>query len=84
MSYTLEIEKSAKKNLVKIDNPFFNAINEKLEALKTDPRPHGCKKLVGHDGWRIRVADYRIIYTINDNILKIVVVEIDNRKQIYR
>lgn len=84
MSYTLEIEKSAKKNLTKIDNPFFNTINEKIEALKTNPRPPGCKKLVGHDGWRIRVADYRIIYTINDNILKIVVVEIDNRKQIYR
>jgi mRNA interferase RelE/StbE len=84
MRYTIIIERSAKKQLDKIPSPFFEAIDKKILALETNPRPPGCKKLKERSGWRIRVADYRIIYKINDNILQIIVINVDNRKQVYR
>lgn len=84
MNYQIEISRAAQKKLAKIDNPFFEAISEKILSLKNDPRPSGCKKLKGGNGWRLRVADYRIIYKIKDDILQIIVIEIDHRKQIYR
>jgi len=84
MIYNIQISRSAQKQLAKISNPFFEAIHEKILALKSNPRPPGCKKLKGKDSWRIRVADYRIIYEIKDDILIIIVIDIDHRKQVYR
>lgn len=69
MIYAIEISRTAQKKLAKINNPFFEAIRERILALTTNPRPPGCKKLKGKESWRIRVADYRIIYEIKDNIL---------------
>jgi mRNA interferase RelE/StbE len=48
------------------------------------PRPPGVKKLAGREAWRIRVADYRVIYEIADADLTILVVEIGHRREIYR
>ncbi len=84
MAYTVEIERDAQKQLAKINNPLAAAIKQKLLSLENDPRPPGCKKLVGLDGWRIRIGDYRIIYIIEDNILRVLVIDIDHRKQIYK
>jgi len=72
MIYQIIISRTAQKQLAKIDNPFFKNISEKILALKSK------------NGWRIRVADYRIIYEIKDDILQIIVIEIDHRKQVYR
>ncbi len=82
--YSLIIERKAQKLLEKISSPYLEAIDKKLIALKTNPRPPGCKKLTERDAWRIRVGDYRIIYEIHDAILRITVIEIDHRKQVYR
>lgn len=84
MIYSIEISRTAQKQLTKINDPYFKAINEKILALKSNPRPPGCKKLKGNESWRIRVADYRIIYEIKDNILQIIVIDVDHRKQVYR
>lgn len=84
MSYKIEISRTAQKQLSKINNPFFKSINEKILGLQIDPRPPGCKKLKGRSGWRIRVSEYRIIYEVKDDILKILIIEIDHRKQVYR
>jgi len=42
------------------------AIARAIDALSTEPRPSGVKKLAGQLGWRIRVGEYRVIYTISD------------------
>ena len=84
MNYTIEIERTAQKQLAKINNPLFDAITEKIISLEKDPRPPGCKKLAGRESWRIRVGDYRIIYNISDNVLGILIIDIDHRKQVYR
>lgn len=51
--------------------------------LADNPRPNGYKKLKGRDGYRIRVADYRIIYDIFDDILLVEVIDLRHRKDIY-
>jgi mRNA interferase RelE/StbE len=51
--------------------------------LGSNPRPNGCKKLKGRDGYRIRVSDYRIIYEIQDNVLLVDVIDLGHRKDIY-
>jgi mRNA interferase RelE/StbE len=84
MNYTVQIERSAQKQLSKISSPYFEAISEKILLLEKDPRPPGCKKLTGRESWRLSVGDYRIIYNISDHLLQIIVIDIGNLKEIYR
>ncbi|MEX2231743.1 MAG: type II toxin-antitoxin system RelE/ParE family toxin [Cyclobacteriaceae bacterium] len=62
-------EKRALKALEDINEPYYSNIKEAIYALADNPRLHGCKRLKGRDGYRIRVADYRILYDIFDSIL---------------
>jgi len=55
-----------------------------IYSLAENPRPHGCKKLVGQDRYRVQQGDYRIIYTIHDRDLVVWVVKVGNRKDIYQ
>lgn len=56
-----------------------------LEGLRNDPRPPGCAKLHGTDDfWRIRVGLYRVVYTIQDEELIVLVVRVAHRKDVYR
>ena len=81
--YQVVIEKQAQKQLAKIPPPFYNNIAAALKDLSADPRPHGCKKLKGRPGYRIRVGDYRIIYSIHDKVLIVMILAIGHRKDIY-
>lgn len=81
--YKLRIEKSVQKALEKIDEPYYSKIKTAILSLADNPRPQGYKKLKGRDGFRIRVANYRIIYDIFDNILSVDVIELGHRKDIY-
>jgi mRNA interferase RelE/StbE len=83
MRYQLTIRSKAVKSLEKIDEPFYTNIKTAIYSLGSNPRPPGCKKLRGRDGYRIRVGDYRIIYNIFDNILTVDVVVLGHRKDIY-
>ena len=83
MAYQIAIKKSAIKSLAKIPNPYFSNIKSAIYDLANDPRPKGCKKLKGREAFRIRVADYRIIYEISDTVLSIEVIAIGHRKDIY-
>ena len=81
--YKLRIEKVAVKSLEKINEPYYSKIKTAILNLANNPRPTGCKKLRGRDGFRIRVADYRIIYDIFDDILQVDVIELGHRKEVY-
>ncbi|MEZ4829866.1 MAG: type II toxin-antitoxin system RelE/ParE family toxin [Bacteroidia bacterium] len=83
MAYQLTIKKQAIKALEKINEPYYSNIKNAIYSLADNPRPVGCKKLKGRDGYRIRVADYRIIYDIFDNILLVDVIDLGHRKDIY-
>ena len=81
--YKLRIEKAVIKALEKINEPFYSKIKKAILKLAEDPRPPGYKKLKGRDGFRIRVADYRIIYEIFDDILQVDVIDLGHRRNIY-
>lgn len=83
MPYQLSIKPKAVKALEKMDEPHYSNIKTAIYKLADNPRPAGCKKLKGRDGYRIRVGDYRIIYNIFDNILTVDVVALGHRKDIY-
>jgi mRNA interferase RelE/StbE len=84
-SYKVEFEKSAKKSLDKLPIPIRNQLAVKIYSLKDDPRPDGCKKLKGEiDLYRIRVGDYRVVYSIQDGKLIVMVVKVGHRRDVYR
>lgn len=83
--YDLRITTSAAKSLMKLPRVEQKRIRSAIEALTADPRPHGVTKLSGtSDSYRVRVGNYRIVYTIDDGELIIVVVRVGHRKEIYR
>jgi mRNA interferase RelE/StbE len=83
--YTLAWRTAARKDLKRLDRQVAARILRRLAALADDPRPPGVTHLSGYDDlWRIRVGDYRIVYTIEDDRLIITVVHVAARGQVYR
>jgi mRNA interferase RelE/StbE len=72
--YKVEIRPAAMPALRKIDPQHQPRIQAAITMLAWDPRPPGAKPLRGRDALRVRVGDYRIIYTVQDAVLLIVVV----------
>ncbi|HEV8286884.1 MAG TPA: type II toxin-antitoxin system RelE/ParE family toxin [Chitinophagaceae bacterium] len=83
-SYEVLLSKAARKQLSTLPLFIHNKIIEDISGLSLSPRPAGCKKLKGFkNAWRIRVGDYRVIYEIEDKVLRILVIAIGHRKDIY-
>lgn len=83
MSYRIEIRPAAIRALKRIDHQDRDRIRGAIALLGQDPRPPGAKALQGRDGFRVRVGNYRIIYTVQDDILVVVVVTLGHRRDIY-
>lgn len=84
-AYQIEVAPAAQRQLKKFSPKIRHLIIKKLEDLSHNPRPIGIKKLSGIENlYRIRVGDFRIIYSIDDKILLILVVKIGDRKEIYK
>lgn len=81
--YKIEIKKSAQKELKSLPNKELKKVIEKISSLATNPRPAGCKKLSGDEKYRIRVGNYRVLYSIEDDILTIFIVKAGHRKDVY-
>jgi len=73
-----------RKQLDALPTPAIENISERLLQLRDNPRPGGCKKLQGRDGWRIRVGDYRVIYHVQDDALVVLVLTVGHRRDVYR
>ncbi len=83
--YKVQLKKSAEKALFKLPNSVIKKVIDLLTELEKDPRPSGCKKLTGSNNtYRIRTGNYRIIYSIFDDVLVIDVIKIGHRKEIYK
>lgn len=83
-SYRLALTSSAAKELKRLTREHIARIAPRLESLASNPRPPGCKKLKGGDReWRIRVGDYRAVYTIDDAKLQVEVTRIRHRSEVY-
>jgi mRNA interferase RelE/StbE len=85
-SYRLRLKVSAGKELAAVGSKADRArIVAKIEALASNPRPHGCEKLAGFDDrYRVRQGNYRVVYLIDDSTHEIVIYKIGDRKDVYR
>lgn len=82
--YTIDFKKSAFKELQKLPKKEISKITKLIASLATVPRPSGCKKLKGFSNlYRVRSGNYRVIYSVEDQILVIEILEIVNRKDAY-
>jgi mRNA interferase RelE/StbE len=84
MNYRLFIHRSAQKVLAVLPKGNHQFVMDAINGLTINPRPHGCKKLVDRDAWRIRVGNYRVIYEIDDARITVTVVKVGHRRDIHR
>jgi mRNA interferase RelE/StbE len=86
VTYQIEFARKVEKQLKTIPLSIREKIFDRIEALKKNPRPASCEKLQGSetDLFRIRQGDYRIVYTIEDKKLAILVVRVVHRKEVYK
>jgi len=83
-SYHVVLASSAEKELKRLSAQLMARMISRLESLGSNPRPLGCKKLKGGDReWRIRVGDYRAVYTIDDTKSLVEVTRIRHRSEVY-
>ncbi len=84
MTYVVALKQSAERELDRLPSALHDRIVERLLALKQNPRPPGVKKLRGREGYRIRVGDYRMLYTVEDRKKVVEVFSVAHRKEVYR
>ena len=84
MKYSVDVIRSAQKQLEKFPADHQERILVAMEGLAEVPRPDGCTKLSGRDAWRVRVGDYRVIYEVADESQRVTIVVIAHRKDAYR
>lgn len=84
--YTIKFDRRVKKDLKSIQAQDIKRIKSVILELSNNPRPDGCTKLKGdkRDYYRIRVGNYRVIYSIEDEILLVLVVRVGHRQEIYK
>jgi mRNA interferase RelE/StbE len=83
--YTVVFARSARRELERLEAGVARRIISRVEALAEDPRPHGCVKLQGAaDLWRIRVGDYRVIYSLDDDARLVDIRVVRHRSDAYR
>ncbi len=83
--YSITFARSARKELEALPNSLIKRIFTKIEALADEPRPNRCRKLQGFKNlWRIRIGDYRVIYSIDDSLETVDIVAIRHRREAYR
>ncbi len=83
MNYALLILRRAQKELANLDKTEYERVRDAVISLSENPRPNNCKKLVGREGWRIRVGNYRVVYEIDDAQKQITVLHVGHWRDVY-
>ncbi|MEJ7742109.1 MAG: type II toxin-antitoxin system RelE/ParE family toxin [Nocardioidaceae bacterium] len=81
--YRIELRPAAARALRRLDPQVRHRVQGAIALLARDPRPPGARALRGRSALRVRVGDYRIIYTVADGVLLIVVVTLGHRRDVY-
>lgn len=82
--YKIEFKPKAEKELRKLPAAVIGKISAEIDQLAENPYPPGCKKLIGSEhAYRIRVGDYRVVYTVLNNRLIVQIIKIGHRKDVY-
>jgi mRNA interferase RelE/StbE len=81
--YTVDVVDSALRGLKRIPKATQQRLLRAAYALADNPRSHGAKKLSGQDLYRVRVGDYRIVYSIDEADQLVTVTLIAHRREVY-
>lgn len=85
MDYKVELTRTAEKQLKKIHKLAKDRLIKKIRTLAIEPYPDGVRKLSGYeDVFRVRVGDYRVIYSVFEDKVLVIVLKIGHRKDIYK
>lgn len=83
--YRILLERAAEKDLRSLSSVIHDRVISAIQALASNPRPPGCRKLTGaKNDWRIRVGDYRVVYEIADEVRIVRINRIRHRREVYR
>jgi len=84
-SYDIEITRTAEKQLEGLPREEQRRVARAIVALADQPKPRGSRKLTGYDDvFRIRVGRYRVLYSISDRKLIIIILKLGHRRDVYR
>jgi mRNA interferase RelE/StbE len=83
-SYRVFIKPSAVKELERLPTKGRKRAASRIRSLAADPRPPGAVKLSGHEKYRLRQGVYRILYSIDDTDVTVLVVRVGQRRDVYR
>ena len=84
MKYEIKIKPSAEREIRDLPDSILRRVHARIESLADNPRPRGCVKLTQMEGYRVRVGNYRIVYTIDDATQIIEIIAVEHRRQVYR
>ncbi len=85
MSHHIVVTNTAHKQLLKLPNIISGRIERAIDSLADIPRPHGIKALKGMaNTYRLRVADYRVVYSVDDEAVLILIIQVAHRREVYR
>ena len=83
--YRIDVSATAERQLRKLEPEARARIVDAIKNLASNPRPRGSRKLRGYeDVFRIRTGVFRIIYSIEDDRLLIIILKVGHRREIYR
>ena len=83
--YRVELTTQAAKQLAALPRDLQRRLDVRILALGETPRPPGARKLHGTDDlYRVKAGDYRIVYRIEDRILRVLVIRLGHRGDVYR
>ena len=84
IKYTVLLERNAERALYALPKSDVRLVIESLDALESDPRPPGAKKLLKQEGYRIRKGKYRILFTVDDSARLVRTYRMGHRRDVYR
>jgi len=85
LAYKIEFTTAARKSLAELPKKHQRQIIARADLLTEKPRPPIARQLQGYPHlWRIQCGSYGLIYTVEEDVLVVVVVKIGHRREIYR
>jgi mRNA interferase RelE/StbE len=83
--YSIEVSATAERQLRKLSKRNQHSVINVIKQLGVEPRPRGCRKLRAYDDiYRVKTGVFRILYSVEDGHLLVLVLKIGHRKGIYR
>ena len=84
MKHEVRILRSAEKEMDKLPAAVHARISDKILSLEDNPRPKGARKLSDQEEYRLRVGNYRILYTVSDKDSVVTIFAVGHRREVYR